>query len=264
MRKFRFRGWGMAFGTLLLIGFAACGGVSRAPTEGQAGMSTPGASGMSGSAGASTASAGTTGATPCSTPTLDGYAPTWTPPHAPMPGACTAQQVTTQSTVCLFNSPTYDQAACHAFEIDDANQACLKCMFSSVGAAGSAAVLVTGANGWIPNTGGCTALLDGDTSDTSCGARRQAADLCFSTVCENACAGNGYGYDGYSVCLVQAEYTCKQYVDAAACAAVPQYARCNGYRTYAEAAEALTDLFCGSGPPPRNNPGDGGAAGAAP
>jgi hypothetical protein len=176
--------------------------------------------------------------------------------------ARTKEQVATQTKLCLYNTPTYDAASCHAFEVDDANQACLKCMYSSVGAEPAAPVMVTGANAWIPNTGGCIALLQGDSSETSCGARRQAADLCFSAVCESACAATGY--NGYSACIQQASATCKRYVDPAACSLLPQYARCTSYTSFADAVAAVTDVFCVSGPPAGSETGDGGAAGAVP
>jgi hypothetical protein len=174
-----------------------------------------------------------------------------------MPGACTKEQLAAQA-ACNYGYPSFDAQACQALEAAPENAGCLKCLFSSFGAADSAAIFVTPVDYRLANVGGCIALLDGDSSETSCGARRQAVDICYQMVCEEACVSD---YEGIPDCFKKAYPACKRYADAASCSLLPQYSVCSGYTTYPEFVAALGDVFCGSGVPGAT--GEAGAGGAA-
>jgi hypothetical protein len=118
---------------------------------------------------------------------------------------------------------------------------------------------------WLPNYGGCEALLDGDSSQTSCGARTQAAVICRDLSCRKACVGPVSDADWQS-CLVAARVVaCFDYFDADTCTGLPRYTRCH-QASFQDAFMAMGDVFCGSGPLGAGNgeAGAGGAAGAAP
>lgn len=237
----------------LLWSIIACGGASRTNADGTGGQGAGGSS----NAGAPTSAAGASanGGAQCAAPSSENYTAGWVPPHPSMPGACSKEQLAGQA-VCNYGYPSFDAQACQAFESAPENVGCLKCLFSTLGTADSAAIFVTPIDYRRTNVGGCIALLDGDTSETSCGARRQAVDLCFQSVCEEACTDD---VEGIPDCFTEAYPACKRYADAASCSLLPQYSLCAGYTTYPEFVLALGNVFCGSGVPRPS--GEAGASG---
>lgn len=209
--------------------------------------------------GGSSGSAGTDAdalKTQCDPPDPGHYMPHWSPPQ-PTPGTCTTAQIQTQYELCQ-DRDTYDRDQCRAFNAAAENAACIDCLFSAVGAADSHALLVFPTGYPVANVGGCIALLDGDTSDTSCGALAQAAEVCQYRGCLTTC--NRSTNTAWVHCLEQAENgVCADFFNAAACSELPKYAQCH-WGDWHEFFSQYGDLFCGSGPP-SNNPG---AAGAAP
>src|SRR5882724_6564270 len=129
---------------LLLATLAECGG-----TTGPRSTAEQGSSGAPGGGSKATAGVGGAAAGVCTTPSADSYQPTWTPPSAPMVGACTQQQVSQEWALCEIGSGTYNQSACHAFDSDPANAACLGCVFGVLGAPNAGAILVLPGNEWI-------------------------------------------------------------------------------------------------------------------
>ena len=212
-----------------------------------------GSAAISGSGGSS----GVAGSAPstCVAPSAVGYQPMWTPPSAPAVGACTEQQVSQEYALCGVDSSSYDQTACRAFDVDLANAACLGCMFGVLGAANVGAILILAHDTWIANRAGCIALIDGDSSATGCGARRQAAEMCMYTTCLAVCTSDATA----TACENTAENgPCSTYFSQAACAELPRYASCE-YSDFTEYYSAMADLFCVSG-----LPAAGGEAGAGP
>jgi hypothetical protein len=247
---------------LALLSLVDCGGKgSSRPPEGESGGTSTGGSGGS-PAGAGTATAGTATAARCETPTADGYTPTWMPPKV-APHACTAQQISDEYDKCYAKS--YDQQSCRAFNVDVANASCLDCMFSALDSRESRAILLLQKAYPVANVGGCIALLDGDSSDDSCGARTQAAGVCQFSACVAACPDTPVPEAEWSACLSSARTgACAEYVDVAGCVALPRYARCQ-YPTFQEFFNGMGDLFCGAGPPSApSQGGEGGAGGEAP
>jgi len=178
MWKICLRRVGLSFGSLLLLGLAECGGTGDSRSTDSPGSSGASAAG-GGSAGAAVASGGSgvASAEPvCDVPSAAGYEPDWTPPSPPMPGACTQQQAAQQWALCEATSGMFNKQACRAFDVDPANSACLSCMFGALGQASAGAILVLPGGQWFANRTGCMALVDGDSSQTSCGASTQAAD----------------------------------------------------------------------------------------
>jgi hypothetical protein len=196
----------------------------------------------------------------CVAPTVEGYEPKWMPPKA-IPGACTAEQVARQYDVCSNDSGKFDQKACRAFNVDSANSACLGCLFGALGDEQSAAIVVLPQAYWIANVGGCESLLDGDSSETSCGARTQAAGVCQFLACANACTFPVSNTE-WKQCLDAARVACSQYGNAASCTSLPRYARCQN-ATFQDFFLTMGDLFCVSGPP-NIDTAAGGAGGSEP
>jgi hypothetical protein len=250
--------------SLLLLGLAECGGTGDARS-----MESPGSSGASaaggGFAGAAVASGGSgvAGSAPnaCDAPSAANYEPHWTPPSPPMVAACTEQQAAEEWAHCEGTSAMFDRNACRAFDTDPANVACLGCMFGTLGHASAGAILVLPGSQWVANRAGCIALIDGDTSETGCGASTQAADICVFAACIAACAPQAPEAD-LSACENAAiNGPCSAYSNKAACAQLPRYASCL-YSNFSEYYNAMTNLFCVSGR--AESVADGGAAGAGP
>jgi hypothetical protein len=249
---------GVGWAGLLLAGLVACGGADASrPTGGQGGAAaTGGGAAISGSGGVAAAVPGT-----CVAPSAAGYQPMWRPPNAPMVGACTEEQVSRQYALCEFNSGMYSEAACEAFGAQPANFKCLSCMFGAPGAASVGAILDLPGDEWVANQAGCLALVDGDSSATGCGAKRQAAELCVYTACNTACA-RPVSNEVVGACDSAAQSdACSAYFSEAACALSPRYAACD-YTSAADYFTAMADLFCVSGLPA--GAGAAGAAGAGP
>jgi hypothetical protein len=260
-------GLGVSWAGLLLAGLVDCGGTndsrstteqgsSGAPAGGSAAAAGAGLSEIGGS-GASAASSGAPGA--CVTPSADGYQPMWTPPSAPMVGACTEQQVSREYAVCQPSSGTYDKNACRAFDVDPANSTCLGCMFGVLGSAALGAILIQPSGQWLANRAGCIALIDGDSSATGCGAKTQAAGVCENFACSASCTPQASSANFAACEMASFSGTCTDYFSKAACAQLPRYASCE-YSTFADNYNAMADLFCVSGP----SGSAGGAAGAGP
>ena len=250
-------GLGVSWAALLLAGLVECGGTGSRSDSSAAGA---GLSEIGGS-GASAGSSGVAGSAPgtCATPSADGYQPMWTPPSAPMIGACTQQQVSREYSVCY--GATYNQNACHAFESDPANSTCLSCVFGVLGTPNVGAILVLPGNEWISNRGGCIALLDGDSSATGCGAKAQAATVCAYTACNAACTRPVSDKDLAACENGTASGACRTNFDNAVCEQLPRYASC-AHSNFADYFNGFADLFCVSGLP--GSIGAGGEAGAGP
>jgi hypothetical protein len=177
------------------------------------------------------------------------------PPQA-TPGACSAEQIAQEYALCDYGSPKYDRAACQAFDVDPANAECLGCMFTAFDGDVSGALMILPGNHWLANVGGCEALIDGDHSATGCGAREQAASICEYQVCIDACGADPIDQD-WTSCNKAAVKACAEYSNKTSCSSLPRYAACH-LQTFAEYFTAMSDLFCGSGPP---GTGEGGAGG---
>jgi hypothetical protein len=185
------------------------------------------------------------------------------PPKA-TPGACDTEKIAQEYALCSSGSPKYDQTACRSFNIDPANASCLGCLFSASDADVSAALLVLPGSYWLANVGGCEALLDGDSSPTSCGAREQASSICQYNACINACASGATDQD-WATCRTAAVKACDQYSSKTSCSGLPLYTACH-FTVFADYFSRMGDLFCGAGPTtpsPEGGAGGAGASGAA-
>jgi hypothetical protein len=189
----------------------------------------------------------------CTPKLLDGWKPIWSPPNAPTLHACTATQIEREWTVC-FDPRTSVAAACDAFERDPANGDCLRCLLSYEEESTHGAIILLRNNSWETNTGGCIALVDGDTSEGGCGARDDALRTCVDEACIDECAT----YDSFSQCAtVAAKGVCRPYANGAVCWRRPVYAICTAYSTSREYFLAYGGLFCTEGFPGVAGP-DGG------
>jgi hypothetical protein len=171
----------------------------------------------------------------CVRQVTDTWTPDWKPPRQRQPGACTDGQIAEEQVKCEPGLPTYDLAACSTFNTAPANANCLQCLFSTEADPYYGPILVRTDGRWSVNVGGCMALIDGDTSTASCGAKVSAGDSCLRA--------------DYDKCWQDAwTSVCETSAQATACAGAPRYALCHGYRNFEEAYRALGALFCSAGP----------------
>jgi hypothetical protein len=261
MRRALFRILGGGATYVACLALTQCGGKDETHTEvsGPPGAAGSGQSGnASGEAGAGHSTPGSGGAGGLATlcnPNADSYQPTWMPPKA-IPGACTPEQIAQDYTLCQ-DSKTYDKQACRAFNEAPANGACLGCLFTTLGSKASGPALLLQRSFPVPNIGGCVALLDGDESDTSCGALTQAASLCEFETCLTGCPSDASAATLTACFQTAIDETCASYIEAASCVKAPRYVRC--HRTArADYFAVYADLFCGAGPPDAES--SGGAA----
>ena len=256
---------------VLLLGLVECGGSDdtqrpsgSAGSSGSGGGDSSGTGGKAGKGGTGREDPGGAAGAPempasgCLEPTAEDYEPVWMPPRA-VPGACTSEQIADAYRICSRSSIGYDELQCRAFNVNPENGDCLGCLFSAVGDEPSGAILILPGNNWQANVGGCIALLDGDTSPTSCGARTQASDVCQYGACLTACAGPNSQED-WDACRVAAGTACAEYADQAACRSLPRYAAC-GYPSFEEYVLGIGNQFCGP-PDGSGGAGAGGAGGA--
>jgi hypothetical protein len=177
----------------------------------------------------------------CPAPLPNDWQGRWSPPEA-HPGTCTDAQIQELYYRCESNSPSYDPAACRFYLDDAANVPCAQCMYS-VETDDKWRAIVLLDNG-IPyaNVGGCIALLDGDATPTSCGAKYWAYLQCEDAVC-GECKGADYAgcYDvvGVTACLRQ--------LDDAICRRRTKYAICTEYTQYRDYFFGIGAVFCSTG-----------------
>lgn len=267
---------------LATLGAPACGG--KGTDSAAAGAS--GATGSSASAGTSSASAGTssagsraasagsgavggavngagagagsTGIFTCDPTPLTDWMPHWTPPVAPIARICTPRQISTELELCA-PGPSYNRAACSAFEVDPGNQSCLNCLFTTTDQSQYGAVTIDPLGYWQTNISGCIAEVDGDTSESGCGAKDQAYSDCLRAACESSCWLNKPDA-AYADCRTKAAAgACHAEQLADVCAKSPKYAVCNNYPVFGDYFTAIGSLFCVTGD---DNAAEGGAAGA--
>lgn len=248
----------LLFGSIVLSGVVKCGGSGSSGRGDDTPLATGGGAPVAGSAGVGAAGAATVS---CQSPTVGDYQAHWMPPKA-HPGACTTEQIADEYALCV-NPKTYDEQACQASHAGAAAVICLDCLYSTLVADESQAILLLDGRNALANVGGCIALLDGDSSDTGCGALTQAADICAIAVCDAACP-EGVASAEFNGCWARAiTGACVKYSSVAQCREQPRYSRCV-HQAFQDYFVTVADLFCGAGPPDTQSPGAPGAAGAAP
>jgi hypothetical protein len=168
-----------------------------------------------------------------------------------MLNACTRAQIERQYALCE-DSSTYDDSACAALQRDPTNAACQTCLFSDERDATYGPIVRMRNQGSSVNTAGCMVLIDGDPSDSSCGAKAQAADTCADSACMDACPS----FSSYLECRsVALDTGCRPYRYGAICQDRPLYAICTEYPTYREFFLAMGEFWCVTGIP-RSRAGD--------
>jgi hypothetical protein len=168
------------------------------------------------------------------------WTPTWRPPKSPVQ-ACTDAQILEDLKRC--HGDTFDPN-CAVFERDPANSVCLGCILSTFDEPTYGAVIVMSNNSFLSNIPGCMALLDGDSSDTGCGAKYQAYEQCTDAACASQCST----YEAYSACWDAAGTSlCTPEREDAVCRLRPSYNICRRYNTFQEYFFAMAKIFCASG-----------------
>jgi len=152
----------------------------------------------------------------CAPADVSTFTPSWIPPVAPQPTACSQTQIGDFYSKC-FDATTSNTTDCTNWE--KANATCDKCMVTADTATKYGA-LISSTGVTTANIGGCIALLDGNATDQGCGAKYLAAFQCGQAACADACpipAGDNAAFKAYTSCLSKAATTvCKTY-EAAKC-----------------------------------------------
>ncbi|MET0594537.1 MAG: hypothetical protein ABW133_17685 [Polyangiaceae bacterium] len=175
---------------------------------------------------------------PCVPHLATAWSPSWHPPRAPRPGACTKAQIDAQYTSC--HSASGSQTACRALRDDPANQACNSCIYTDEKEATYGPIIWSPNGSWRTNTPGCIALLDRDVTAEGCAARVQASSACAETAC-SACEP----YEKYLECRRSAyTTTCRTPYFESICFLRPDYTTCVDYDTNEEYFRSVVNLFC--------------------
>ncbi len=139
----------------------------------------------------------------------------WVPPVTPNPTACSDVQAKTYFDSCFGTNGS--ATACNAFTTNAANATCYTCLASEAGGPETSyGVLVAYGNIYYPNTAGCIALVTGDSSSSSCGAKLQATIDCDNLACAPNCpAVTSATINEYNACTQAAESgACKTLAEA--------------------------------------------------
>ncbi|MGH7283173.1 MAG: hypothetical protein ACRELY_16730, partial [Polyangiaceae bacterium] len=194
-----------------------------------------------------------TGAVACTAQLPAGYAPGSFVPPVTTNTACTSAQVQAYYDNCY--STTASSSTCTPFVGDAANTACVSCMETPTNASKYGAVLALDNDTALANISGCMAIIDGDLSDTGCGAKVEAAALCNDAACDQNCP-----IDSSSTTTLNASFkaynTCEQQAAAGPCATEaegattcendPRYAACKA-TSFEGYLLQIGDLLCASG-----------------
>ncbi len=179
----------------------------------------------------------------CHPELIDWWAPRWVPPAQPTPGACTVAQIEEHYAACDGSGASKE--ACENLKVP-ANKICLQCLLSESWDVPYAAVIFDRHEQFSQaNQPGCIALVDGDTSATGCGAKRQLALSCIEASCARTCSINRSRM-AWETCQQEASLTqCQKYVEAASCYK-PEYAKCF-HASFKDYFVETAKQFCVSG-----------------
>jgi hypothetical protein len=175
-----------------------------------------------------------------------GYTSTWSPPLS-TDTACTTDQVQAFYTQCF--DPAATSTGCQTFANDNANKACVGCMYTTQGSSSYGAIISLSNGTAEANIGGCLALVDGDMSATSCGAKYQAGQFCEIDACDCTIDNTDpKTFTAFTTCESNAGKTvCAGYESDAGCEKDAKYAVCNKATTFEQYMIAIGDLICASG-----------------
>ena len=173
---------------------------------------------------------------PCAPLSVASYVPApMTPPNTPA-AACTAQDIGDFYDACIGSDIT--SGACATYQA--AHAACASCLVSAGGP------VVVGGGHTKVNIAGCVALVQGDSSATSC-AQKVSDELgCEALACDAVCPVSADGGTlAYEQCLQQIAATdCRSYLDAECGAVDAGITACMSPTTKPEIV-TLASMFCG-------------------
>jgi hypothetical protein len=166
----------------------------------------------------------------CSPQRLPAFVPLTNPARV-----CTAAQIKAYYDACwVFTGDAGSQ--CTDFVGDPANSPCIDCVLTPAGATKYGATF-TYPDGTTPNTSGCIALVDGDTSPNGCGAT--LASVCQKRACQ-ACS-----FHTYTDCFFAAPNspTRGPFAQSASCAIADKYFACF-FADWQSTVRGLALIFC--------------------
>jgi hypothetical protein len=178
----------------------------------------------------------------CAPQTVDGGLPAFVPPRQPR-SACTTSQIAAYYNACWTGNGTGQ--GCQNFEGDPANSACIDCVISRPGATTYGPIYYLADGTAQPNSSGCIALIDGDTSPTGCAAAYQALAVCQDLACASCPNIVTGGYAQYDACFKKsANSACKSEAQSALCArSTAKYAGCLFF-DFQATFRGLAQVFC--------------------
>jgi hypothetical protein len=180
---------------------------------------------------------------------------TWTPPRPINPTGCSDAQITGYFNACLNGGTT-----CATFEGASANTACVACINSQSTDSAYGPLIAVPNNVVYANTGGCIALVSGDTTSSGCGAKAWEASECEDQACSDNCAGAQFA--DYQNCTnAAASGTCaneeKAVCDLSDAGNIT--AECNlNASTFQALYTSIATVFCGGYPADAGAPTDAG------
>jgi hypothetical protein len=180
---------------------------------------------------------------PCAPASVSGYTPApLVPPNPPTPTACTAAELTQFYGLCIAQD--VESEVCLGFQATDAT--CAQCLLSQGTDASWGAVVVSGGKAKL-NVPGCIALVQQDSSASSCAQRVSDEMGCVGAACDAVCPVTvDAGSSAYEACVESAAATeCRSYVDQECDPAEAGVTACVGKTSDEASFAALAAVFCG-------------------
>jgi hypothetical protein len=163
--------------------------------------------------------------------------------------ACTQAQLDSYGACVDANDPSSSACAAWLGSSASANAGCYACVKDSMYGDSSWGPLVDLPNnaGRQLNSGGCLALLSGETSSTSCGASFELLAECGGLACTGPCAGATS--TALANCVTAADTSiCSEYAGAAVCVNdAGAGAACFPQGTYGQQFAIVAAPFCLAG-----------------
>lgn len=115
---------------------------------------------------------------------VSAFSPSWRVPIGPKTGACSLARIAELQTKCF--APETSTPLCDVFSSEPP---CFLCLSTDVTAEPRGPIRYFRFHdehaGFLPNAGGCVALIDADVGAASCGARVDALEACASFACKH-------------------------------------------------------------------------------
>src|SRR5688572_22084576 len=185
----------------------------------------------------------------CAPVEVNDFSPAWRAPAKFDAARCSGTQVEALIS-CNFDE-TADETACKELVENPDNDDCMKCLFTAPTAKALGPILISG-NVARLNLAGCVANFEGNTTESSCGAKYQAATECGQEACSSCTDDGAQALEEKNACVQKAlETVCESFATAGNCidallASGAAAEKCVQGNDFPARATALGKLFCAS------------------